>query len=85
MTRIVESESPIRPAYRIRPGQFVMWVEPLALMAEVEGVSSFMRLYGAQTTEPPGAAAAGDPHSLFCVNPRELADCIKARVVPLGE
>ena len=30
-------------------------------------------------------AAAGDPHSLFCVNPRELADCIKARVVPLGE
>jgi prolyl-tRNA editing enzyme YbaK/EbsC (Cys-tRNA(Pro) deacylase) len=30
-------------------------------------------------------AAAGDPHSLFCVDPRELADCIEARVVPLGE
>ena len=30
-------------------------------------------------------AAAGDPHSLFCVNPRELANCIKARVVPLGD
>jgi prolyl-tRNA editing enzyme YbaK/EbsC (Cys-tRNA(Pro) deacylase) len=30
-------------------------------------------------------AAAGDPHSLFCVDPRELASCIKARVVPLGE
>ena len=30
-------------------------------------------------------AAAGDPHSLFCVNPRELADCIGASVVPLGE
>jgi prolyl-tRNA editing enzyme YbaK/EbsC (Cys-tRNA(Pro) deacylase) len=30
-------------------------------------------------------AAAGDPHSLFCVDPRELANCIKARVVPLGE
>ena len=30
-------------------------------------------------------AAAGDPHSLFCVNPRELAECIKARVVALGE
>jgi prolyl-tRNA editing enzyme YbaK/EbsC (Cys-tRNA(Pro) deacylase) len=30
-------------------------------------------------------AAAGDTHSLFCVNPRELADCINARVVPLGE
>ena len=29
-------------------------------------------------------AAAGDPHSLFCVNPRELADCIRARVVALG-
>ena len=27
----------------------------------------------------------GDPHSLFCVDPRELADCIRARVVPLGE
>ena len=30
-------------------------------------------------------AAAGDPHSLFEVNPRELADCIRARVVELGE
>ena len=30
-------------------------------------------------------AAAGDPHSLFCVNPRRLADCVSARVVPLGE
>ena len=30
-------------------------------------------------------AAAGDPHSLFEVDPRELASCIKARVVPLGE
>ena len=30
-------------------------------------------------------AAAGDPHSLFCVDPRELARCIKARVVALGE
>ena len=30
-------------------------------------------------------AAAGDPHSLFCVDPRELADCIRASVVPLGE
>ena len=30
-------------------------------------------------------AAAGDPHSLFCVDPRELAECIRARVVPLGE
>jgi prolyl-tRNA editing enzyme YbaK/EbsC (Cys-tRNA(Pro) deacylase) len=29
-------------------------------------------------------AAAGDPHSLFCVNPRELADCIRARVVAIG-
>jgi prolyl-tRNA editing enzyme YbaK/EbsC (Cys-tRNA(Pro) deacylase) len=29
-------------------------------------------------------AAAGDPHSLFEVDPRELANCIKARVVPLG-
>ena len=26
-------------------------------------------------------AAAGDPHSLFCVDPRKLADCVKARVV----
>ena len=30
-------------------------------------------------------AAAGDSHSLFCVDPRELAGCIKARVVALGE
>lgn len=30
-------------------------------------------------------AAAGDPHSLFEVNPRELANCIRARVVSLGE
>jgi prolyl-tRNA editing enzyme YbaK/EbsC (Cys-tRNA(Pro) deacylase) len=29
-------------------------------------------------------AAAGDPHSLFCVDPRRLADCIRARVVPVG-
>jgi prolyl-tRNA editing enzyme YbaK/EbsC (Cys-tRNA(Pro) deacylase) len=29
-------------------------------------------------------AAAGDPHSLFCVNPRELAECIRARVVAVG-
>jgi prolyl-tRNA editing enzyme YbaK/EbsC (Cys-tRNA(Pro) deacylase) len=30
-------------------------------------------------------AAAGDPHSLFEVDPRELARCIRARVVRLGE
>jgi prolyl-tRNA editing enzyme YbaK/EbsC (Cys-tRNA(Pro) deacylase) len=30
-------------------------------------------------------AAAGDPHSLFEVDPRELADCIRARVAALGE
>jgi len=30
-------------------------------------------------------AAAGDPHSLFCVDPRELARCINAQVVALGE
>jgi prolyl-tRNA editing enzyme YbaK/EbsC (Cys-tRNA(Pro) deacylase) len=29
-------------------------------------------------------AAAGDPHSLFCVDPRELARCVQARVVALG-
>ena len=29
-------------------------------------------------------AAAGDPHSLFCVDPRELAESIRARVVALG-
>jgi len=30
-------------------------------------------------------AAAGDPHSLFCANPRELADCTRAQVSPVGE
>jgi prolyl-tRNA editing enzyme YbaK/EbsC (Cys-tRNA(Pro) deacylase) len=30
-------------------------------------------------------AAAGDPHSLFCVDPRELVDCIDARVAAVGE
>jgi prolyl-tRNA editing enzyme YbaK/EbsC (Cys-tRNA(Pro) deacylase) len=30
-------------------------------------------------------AAAGDPHSLFCVDPRRLADCTDARVTPVGE
>ena len=30
-------------------------------------------------------AAAGDPHSLFEVDPRELANCIRARIVELGE
>jgi prolyl-tRNA editing enzyme YbaK/EbsC (Cys-tRNA(Pro) deacylase) len=30
-------------------------------------------------------AAAGDPHSLFEVDPRELADCIRARVAELGD
>jgi prolyl-tRNA editing enzyme YbaK/EbsC (Cys-tRNA(Pro) deacylase) len=30
-------------------------------------------------------AAAGDPHSLFEVDPRELAECIRARIVALGE
>jgi prolyl-tRNA editing enzyme YbaK/EbsC (Cys-tRNA(Pro) deacylase) len=29
-------------------------------------------------------AAAGDPNSLFEVDPRELADCIRARVVEVG-
>ena len=29
-------------------------------------------------------AAAGDPHSLFEVDPKQLCDCIRARVVPLG-
>ncbi len=29
-------------------------------------------------------AAAGDPHSLFCVDPRRLADCVRARVVAVG-
>ncbi len=30
-------------------------------------------------------AAAGDPNSLFEVDPRELANCIRARIVELGE
>jgi prolyl-tRNA editing enzyme YbaK/EbsC (Cys-tRNA(Pro) deacylase) len=30
-------------------------------------------------------AAAGDPNSLFEVDPRELASCIRARIVQLGE
>jgi prolyl-tRNA editing enzyme YbaK/EbsC (Cys-tRNA(Pro) deacylase) len=30
-------------------------------------------------------AAAGDPHSLFCVDPRTLAECVKARVAAVGE
>jgi prolyl-tRNA editing enzyme YbaK/EbsC (Cys-tRNA(Pro) deacylase) len=30
-------------------------------------------------------AAAGDPHSLFCVDPRKLADCVQAQVVAVGE
>jgi prolyl-tRNA editing enzyme YbaK/EbsC (Cys-tRNA(Pro) deacylase) len=30
-------------------------------------------------------AAAGDPNSLFEVDPRELANCIRARIVALGE
>ncbi len=30
-------------------------------------------------------AAAGDPHSLFCVDPQELARCVRARIVALGE
>jgi prolyl-tRNA editing enzyme YbaK/EbsC (Cys-tRNA(Pro) deacylase) len=30
-------------------------------------------------------AAAGDPHSLFCVDPRRLAECIRAEVVAVGE
>ncbi len=29
-------------------------------------------------------AAAGDPHSLFCVDPRELARCTQARVAEVG-
>jgi prolyl-tRNA editing enzyme YbaK/EbsC (Cys-tRNA(Pro) deacylase) len=29
-------------------------------------------------------AAAGDAHSLFCVDPRKLADCVRARVVAVG-
>jgi prolyl-tRNA editing enzyme YbaK/EbsC (Cys-tRNA(Pro) deacylase) len=30
-------------------------------------------------------AAAGDPHSLFAVDPRELARCTRAHVAPVGE
>ena len=30
-------------------------------------------------------AAAGDPHSLFAVDPRELARCVDARVIAVGE
>jgi prolyl-tRNA editing enzyme YbaK/EbsC (Cys-tRNA(Pro) deacylase) len=30
-------------------------------------------------------AAAGDPQSLFCVDPRRLADCTEARVVSVGQ
>jgi prolyl-tRNA editing enzyme YbaK/EbsC (Cys-tRNA(Pro) deacylase) len=30
-------------------------------------------------------AAAGDPHSLFAVDPRELARCVEARVVAVGD
>jgi prolyl-tRNA editing enzyme YbaK/EbsC (Cys-tRNA(Pro) deacylase) len=30
-------------------------------------------------------AAAGDPHSLFCADPRELAHGVQARVVAMGE
>jgi prolyl-tRNA editing enzyme YbaK/EbsC (Cys-tRNA(Pro) deacylase) len=29
-------------------------------------------------------AAAGDPHSLFAVDPRELCRCVEARVVAVG-
>ena len=29
-------------------------------------------------------AAAGDPHSLFCVDPRRLADCTEAKVSSVG-
>src|SRR4051794_10628755 len=30
-------------------------------------------------------AAAGDPHSLFCFNPRRLADCTRAQISIVGE
>ena len=30
-------------------------------------------------------AAAGDPHSLFAVDPRELARCVDTRVVAVGD
>jgi prolyl-tRNA editing enzyme YbaK/EbsC (Cys-tRNA(Pro) deacylase) len=29
-------------------------------------------------------AAAGDPHSLFCVDPHELVRCVEGRVVAVG-
>jgi prolyl-tRNA editing enzyme YbaK/EbsC (Cys-tRNA(Pro) deacylase) len=29
-------------------------------------------------------AAAGDPHSLFCVDPRRLVDCTRAQVFAVG-
>jgi len=29
-------------------------------------------------------AAAGDPHSLFCIDPHELVRCVEGRVVALG-
>ena len=30
-------------------------------------------------------AAAGDPNSLFSIDPQELASCVRARVVAIGE
>ena len=30
-------------------------------------------------------AAAGDPHSLFCADPRKLADCTDAQVADVGD
>ena len=30
-------------------------------------------------------AAAGDPHSLFCADPRKLADCTDSEIVDVGE
>jgi prolyl-tRNA editing enzyme YbaK/EbsC (Cys-tRNA(Pro) deacylase) len=30
-------------------------------------------------------AAAGDPNSLFCIDPRELANCVRARIVAVAE
>jgi prolyl-tRNA editing enzyme YbaK/EbsC (Cys-tRNA(Pro) deacylase) len=30
-------------------------------------------------------AAAGDPNSLFCIDPHELAQCVRARIVAVGE
>jgi prolyl-tRNA editing enzyme YbaK/EbsC (Cys-tRNA(Pro) deacylase) len=30
-------------------------------------------------------AAAGDGHTVFCADPRELARCVDAQVAPLGE